>query len=108
VFGRWAASPSAGFARDYPKLAVGGVTRLRGDARHRFIQQVFARVWPKRVYGLAVGSKDAVLSAPWYRRRRVESGRRRRPSTPVENTSAVPASGSGERVGTAGRGSQQR
>lgn len=46
-----------GLARNYPKIAVGGMARLRGRRKRWFAEQCFARVWPKAVHGLAV---------PWH------------------------------------------
>lgn len=56
-----------GLARDYPKIAVGGTARLKGTpAKVRFAEQVFARVWPKPIHGLAVGGRDVLLAVPWH------------------------------------------
>jgi hypothetical protein len=54
-----------GLARDYPRVCVGGVALLHGPARRRFAEQVFARVWPKRIHGLAIGNEADVMAAPW-------------------------------------------
>lgn len=54
-----------GYARDYPKMCVGGVAMLRGPARRKFAEQVFARVWPKKIHGLAIGNRTDVLAVPW-------------------------------------------
>lgn len=61
-------------ARDYPMLAIGGIARaIRGDQRLRFVQQCFARVWPKKIHGFGItdATCDAVPfwsvdSTAWY------------------------------------------
>lgn len=55
-----------GYARDYPKVAVGGMAKLHGKDKARFADQVFARVWPKRLHGLAVGSHTLIQAMPWH------------------------------------------
>lgn len=55
-----------GLARDYPKIA-GGAARLHGAAtKRRFAEQVFARVWPTPIHGLAVGGPDLHRCVPWH------------------------------------------
>lgn len=54
-----------GLARDYPKIGIGGVARLRGAQKRRFAEQCFARVWPKRVHGFGVGTREMLLAVPW-------------------------------------------
>lgn len=41
-----------GYARDYPRIALGGVARLRGRGKLDFAKECFSRVWPKHVHGL--------------------------------------------------------
>ena len=55
-----------GLSRDYPKVGIGGIARLRGTSRQRFAEQVFARVWPKRLHGFGVSTRDMLLSLPWH------------------------------------------
>lgn len=44
-----------GMGRDYPRIAVGGAAgRLYGKNRLKFLEQCFARVWPKRVHCFGV------------------------------------------------------
>ena len=54
-----------GLARDYPKIAVGGMATLRGATKTKFAEQCFARVWPKAVHGFAVTEESHVLGFPW-------------------------------------------
>jgi hypothetical protein len=42
-----------GYARDYPRVALGGAARKGQTVRRRFIQECFSHIWPKRVHGLA-------------------------------------------------------
>lgn len=53
-------------ARDYPKIAIGGVAMLRGRDKMKWAEQVFARVWPKRIHGFAYGSAAASLELPFH------------------------------------------
>jgi hypothetical protein len=55
-----------GLARDYPKIAIGGMAKLKGQIKRRFVEQCFARIWPKRVHGFGVGTKELILLAPWH------------------------------------------
>jgi hypothetical protein len=53
-------------ARDYPKIAIGGMSQLRGNAVITYVGQCFARVWPKPVHGFAVGGRDLIMRFPWH------------------------------------------
>jgi hypothetical protein len=53
-------------AREFPKIAIGGMSALRGKIRKKYPEQVFARVWPKKVHGFGVGGKDLVDLFPWH------------------------------------------
>jgi hypothetical protein len=55
-----------GLARDYPKIGIGGMARLKGDRKRRFAEQCFARVWPKPVHGFGVGTRESLLAVPWH------------------------------------------
>ena len=55
-----------GIARDYPKIALGGVAKTRAVAKKKIAEQVFARVWPKKIHGFGFGSEDMVLAFPWH------------------------------------------
>lgn len=55
-----------GLARDYPKIAIGGISELRGKAKMQFAEQCFARVWPKRVHGFACASEKLVMGIPFH------------------------------------------
>ena len=55
-------------ARDYPKIGVGGVaTILRGrNKKIRFYEQVFARVWPKKIHGLGLNDEHIMMRLPFH------------------------------------------
>ena len=57
-----------GLASDYPKVGIGGVaTRLRGRAaKLRFYEQVFARVWPKKLHGLGLNDEAIMMRLPFH------------------------------------------
>jgi hypothetical protein len=53
-------------AAAYPKIAIGGVAYKRGAMKTKWAEQVFARVWPKRIHGFAFGGEGAVLGLPFH------------------------------------------
>jgi hypothetical protein len=53
-------------AKAYPKIGIGGVAMLRGGLKFRFCEQVFARVWPKRIHGLGMASTELVYGLPFH------------------------------------------
>lgn len=53
-------------AKQYPKIAIGGVALLRGDQKRLFCEQVFARVWPKKIHGLGMSSEELVYGLPFH------------------------------------------
>ncbi len=55
-----------GIAKDYPKIALGGVAKTRAAAKKKIAEQVFARVWPTKIHGFGFGSEDMVLAFPWH------------------------------------------
>jgi hypothetical protein len=55
-----------GMAKDYPKIAIGGVARRKGNIKMNFAQQCFARVWPKKIHGFGYGTREAVLTLPFH------------------------------------------
>lgn len=54
------------YAAVAPKIAVGGLARDHTAARWRWLEQVFVRVWPKRVHGFAMASWDAIRAVPFH------------------------------------------
>ena len=55
-----------GMAKDYPKIALGGVARAKMKVKQKFAEQCFARVWPKAIHGFGYGHEDAVLGFPFH------------------------------------------
>lgn len=53
-------------ARQYPKIALGGVARTRIQEKNRWAAQCFARVWPKRIHGFGFGSEASVMAMPFH------------------------------------------
>jgi hypothetical protein len=53
-------------ARDFPKIALGGVAMLRGKEKMRFAEQAFNLVWPKKIHGFGFGSESQVLALPFH------------------------------------------
>ena len=55
-------------AREYPKLAIGGVvsSRLRGGRLIGLLTQAFARVWPKRIHGFGILGHSALFAVPFH------------------------------------------
>ena len=53
-----------GMAKDYPKIALGGVAMKHG-IKNKFAEQCFARVWPKRMHGFGYGSEKSIIALPW-------------------------------------------
>ena len=53
-----------GMAKDYPKIALGGVA-FKFGIKNKFAEQCFARVWPKRIHGFGYGSEKSIMALPW-------------------------------------------
>ena len=43
------------YARDYPKIALGGAVGIPRKEKERWARQCFARVWPKPIHGFGFG-----------------------------------------------------
>jgi hypothetical protein len=56
----------AGMAKDYPKIAIGGVVGVGKKLKHSLIEQVFARVWPCRIHGFGMTGEDMVMAFPFH------------------------------------------
>lgn len=52
-------------AAEYPKIALGGVAKLKAKWKNEFAEQCFARVWPKRIHGFGFGSERSILGLPF-------------------------------------------
>lgn len=44
-----------GYAKDYPKIALGGAVGLPLKEKKRWVRQCFTRVWPKPIHGFGFG-----------------------------------------------------
>lgn len=53
-------------ARDFPKIAIGGMARMRPSVRRSIVGQVFARVWPKRIHGFGMADEPLLLAYPFH------------------------------------------
>lgn len=53
-------------AAAYPKIAIGGVAYKRGRSKTNWAEQVFARVWPKRIHGFAFASEQHIMALPFH------------------------------------------
>lgn len=52
-------------SRNYRKIALGGVAKMRGEEKLTWAKQCFARVWPKRIHGFGFGQESHVMALPW-------------------------------------------
>ncbi len=53
-------------AKEYPKIALGGVALAKSGKKMAWASQCFARVWPKKVHGFAYCSERAVMGLPFH------------------------------------------
>jgi hypothetical protein len=53
-------------ARDFPKIALGGVAMLRGNEKMVFASQAFSLIWPKKIHGFGFGSKSQIMTLPFH------------------------------------------
>jgi len=53
-------------ARDYPKIALGGVALAKSQRKIAWAEQCFARVWPKKIHGFAFGTAASILRLPFH------------------------------------------
>lgn len=52
-------------AAEYPKIAIGGLVRLHPKEKKRILDQVFARVWPKKLHGFGIASEEIIMRYPF-------------------------------------------
>jgi len=57
-----------GYAKDYPKIAIGGLvgTGTTAAQKRHAIGQAFARVWPKPIHGFGLMADDLILDFPFH------------------------------------------
>jgi len=57
-------------ARDYPKIAIGGMADLRGEAKYEYVAACFSRIWraagPTRVHGFGTATERMLMAYPWH------------------------------------------
>jgi hypothetical protein len=53
-------------AATYPKIAIGGGVGLHLTKKKAWVAQVFARVWPKPIHGLGMGSAQLAMGFPFH------------------------------------------
>lgn len=53
-------------ARSYPKLAIGGCVGVSQKKKFAFMEQVFARVWPKKLHGFGIAGEKMILTFPFH------------------------------------------
>ena len=53
-------------AKHYPKIALGGSVGMTIKPKMEWCEQCFARVWPKKIHGLGVGSRTGIMALPWH------------------------------------------
>jgi hypothetical protein len=54
------------YAAVCPKVALGGLVGMAATAKRKWMEQVFARVWPKKIHGLGVSNEDALMALPFH------------------------------------------
>jgi hypothetical protein len=55
-----------GLAKDYPKVAIGGMVGASAKFKHRFVSEVFANVWPKKIHGFGIAGERMLMSFPFH------------------------------------------
>ena len=53
-------------AKNYPKIALGGVAQIGSKKAIAWASQCFARIWPKKVHGFAMCNESAVMALPLH------------------------------------------
>ena len=53
-------------AKRHPKIALGGVAKLKGKKKLEWTSQCFARVYPKKIHGFGYATRDAVMGLPFH------------------------------------------
>jgi hypothetical protein len=52
-------------AREYPKIALGGMVGAPGNRKLKWVKECFARVWPKRIHGFGVFNQQILHAVPF-------------------------------------------
>jgi len=53
-------------AKEYPKIALGGMKKFRGKIKLDWAGQCFARVWPKKIHGFACSAEEVLMALPFH------------------------------------------
>jgi hypothetical protein len=53
-------------ARDYDKIAIGGVVGWPARRKQEWVGQVFARAWPARIHGFGMSSENVLMQYPLH------------------------------------------
>ena len=53
-------------AKNYPKIALGGVAMLRGKKKAEWAKYCVGRIWPKKVHGFGFGSETSIMLIPFH------------------------------------------
>lgn len=52
--------------KDYPKIALGGMVRQPRNLKVKFIEQAFARIWPRKIHGFGLADEALLLRHPFH------------------------------------------
>lgn len=54
-----------GMAKDYPRIAIGGMVGAAPLAKMAWVKECFQRVWPTRIHGFGIVNRDICLAVPF-------------------------------------------
>lgn len=49
-----------------PKIAFGGVAKVKKQVRAKWMAQCFARIWPKKVHGFGIADEESIMRFPFH------------------------------------------
>jgi hypothetical protein len=52
--------------KKYPRIALGGMVGRPGNLKKDWLEQAFARLWPKRIHAFGVASRDVLMTYPFH------------------------------------------
>ena len=50
----------------YPKIALGGMVRRSAKLKEKWLEQVFARIWPKRMHAFGIAAEPLLMKYPFH------------------------------------------
>jgi hypothetical protein len=53
-------------SKNYPKIAIGGMTQLHGKQKFEFVEQCFNRVYPKKIHGFGCAVVSILEAFPFH------------------------------------------